>query len=107
MNPKTWESPLFIHTEHRRVARRVQVRPDDIGGLGFKVRIVACHVALKPRRFQTSFLPGAMHDVFADTESRSQFAAFSSHCVAQAALTQKMGIPWIPRPARIVQTIDP
>lgn len=55
--------------------RRIQVQPDDIGGLGFKVGILAGHVALKPMRFQTSFLPGAMHGVFADTESRSQFAA--------------------------------
>ena len=66
---------LFIHTEHRCVSRRVQVQPYDIGGLGFKVRIVAGHVAFQPMRFQAGFLPGAMHRIFANAERRSQFAA--------------------------------
>ena len=66
---------LFIHTEHRGVARRIQVQPNDIGGFGFEVRIVAGHVAFQTMRFQAGFLPGAMHGIFADTQDRSQLAA--------------------------------
>ena len=35
---------LFSHAEHGRMAGWIQIQPDDIGGFGFKVRIVACHI---------------------------------------------------------------
>jgi hypothetical protein len=31
---------LFVHAEHCRVLRRIQIQPDHIGSFGFKVRVV-------------------------------------------------------------------
>ena len=30
---------LFVHTKNRRMGRRIEIQPDDIGRLHFKVRI--------------------------------------------------------------------
>ena len=51
---------LFIHAEHRCMTGWVEVKPDDIGSFGFKVRIVAGHIALQPMRLQPSLSPGPM-----------------------------------------------
>lgn len=54
---------------------RIQIEADDVGSLGFKIGIVAGHVALKPVRLQASLLPDAMHGILADVQSRSQLTA--------------------------------
>ncbi len=66
---------LLIHAEHCRMPWWIQVQADDIGGLRFKVRIVAGHVTLQPMRLQSGLFPGAIHSVFADTQDRRQLAA--------------------------------
>jgi hypothetical protein len=58
---------LLIHAEHCRMPRWIQVQADDIGGLRFKVRIVAGHLTLQPMRQQSGLFRGAMRSVFADT----------------------------------------
>lgn len=35
---------FFIHAQHRRVPGRIQILPDDIGGLALTTRIVARHI---------------------------------------------------------------
>lgn len=50
---------LLIDAEHRGMRRRVQVQADDIGGLGFEVRIVRGHIAEKPMGLQTMLGPNA------------------------------------------------
>ena len=66
---------LLIHTKHGRMLRWVQIKPDDIRGLAFEVRIVAGHVAFQAVRLQSGFLPYAMHHVLAHVDRRSQLAA--------------------------------
>ena len=52
---------LLVHAEHRRVRRRVQVQPDDVGSLLLEVRIVGAHVALQPVRLQPMLVPHPRH----------------------------------------------
>jgi hypothetical protein len=53
----------------------MKIKADDVGGLGFEVRVVAGHVAFQTMRFQTRFFPNAMHGVFTDAQRSGQFAA--------------------------------
>src|SRR5271165_7028805 len=46
---------LFIYTEHQRVLRRVQVKPDDIGSLAAELRISAHTPALPTLKMQVMF----------------------------------------------------
>lgn len=78
---------LLIHTEHGRVPGRIHVQPNDIGGFGFKIRIVTSHVTLQPMRFQAGFFPGAMHGIFADTQGRCQFATTPARRSVSGLLT--------------------
>src|SRR5437660_11194653 len=65
---------LLIHTEHRRMRRRVQIKPNDIGGLLLKVRVVARHVAVQPLRIEAMFGPHPRHHHVTDLELCSQSA---------------------------------
>lgn len=49
------EMGLFVHTQHHRVLRRVQVQPDDVGDLPRKARIGADAPAAPP--FQRDSVP--------------------------------------------------
>ena len=66
---------FLIDAEHGRVLRWVQVEAEDVGRLTFELGIVAGHVTFETVRLQASFLPDAMHGVFADTQHGGQFAA--------------------------------
>jgi hypothetical protein len=66
---------LLVDTEHRRMLGRTDVKPNNIGGFGFKIGIIAGHVAFQPVWLQTGFVPGAVHGIFADTKSRGKLAA--------------------------------
>src|SRR5262245_56942196 len=55
--------------------RWIQIETDNIGGLAFKVRIVAGNVALQPMRLQAGFMPDALDGIFADLQVFGQFAA--------------------------------
>ena len=116
-------SSLFIHAEHRGMTRWIEIKPDDIGNFGFKVRIVAGHIAFEPMRLQSSFSPGPMDGVFAHSQDRSQLAATpvrrsiarfltrcrqnlrpQSRCQHAGRLTRMMGIQSIhsqPKEARL------
>lgn len=52
---------LLIDAEHDRVLRRIQIQPDDIGGLGLKVRIIGSEIALKQMRLDAVLGPNARH----------------------------------------------
>jgi len=66
---------LFIHAEHGRVLRRVQIEPDDIGCFAFKLWVVASHVAFQPVRPQFGLRQNALHGGFAHAQFLGQFAA--------------------------------
>jgi hypothetical protein len=59
---------FFIDAKHRRMVWRTQIEPDDVGRLGFKLRIVACHISFQTVRFQARLLPDAMYGVFTDAK---------------------------------------
>ena len=63
---------LLIHTEHRRMRRRVQIQPNDVGGLLLKIRVVARHVAVQPLRLEAVLGPHPRHHHVTDLELRSQ-----------------------------------
>src|SRR5271169_6425227 len=63
---------LLIHTEHRRMRRRVQIQPNDVGGLPPKVRIVGGHVAVEPLGLESVLGPHPCHHHVTDLELRSQ-----------------------------------
>ena len=62
---------FFIDAKHRRMVWRTQIEPDDVGRLGFKLRIVACHISFQTVRFQARLLPDAMYGVFTDAKGDS------------------------------------
>lgn len=49
---------LLIDADHDRVLGRVQVQPDDIGELGFQLRVGGELETLPPPRLQLPLLPG-------------------------------------------------
>ena len=69
---------LFIHAEHGRMLRRIQVQTDDVGRFRFEIRIVAGQVTLDPMRFQARLFPHPMHQVFADAQMRPRVCGNSS-----------------------------
>src|ERR1700682_561040 len=48
---------LFIDTEDRSVYRRLNVQADNIGGLLFKLRVIAGHVTTQAMRLNTEMAP--------------------------------------------------
>ena len=63
---------LLIHTEHRRMRRRVQIQPNDVGSLLLKIRIVGRHVAVQPLRLEAVLGPHPRHHHVTDLELCSQ-----------------------------------
>ena len=63
---------LLIDAENGGMLRRAQIEADDVSRLGFKLGIVAGHVALQAVRPQASLPPDAMHGVFTDAQRRGQ-----------------------------------
>ena len=51
---------LFVHAQHQRTLRRVQIEPDDVGQLGVELRVAAELEGLDPVRLQPVLLPDAM-----------------------------------------------
>jgi hypothetical protein len=52
---------LFVDAEHRCMVWGTQIETDDVGGLGFKLRIVACHIIVPDGA--VSDQPPSRHDV--------------------------------------------
>ena len=65
---------LLIQAEQSCVLRRVQVQPDNIGGLTIKIGVVAGHVPLQPVWPQPGCAPDAVHGIFTDSQMLGQFA---------------------------------
>jgi hypothetical protein len=78
---------LFIHAEHCRVLRRIQVQTDDVGGFRFEIRIVAGQLTPDPMRFQARFFPHPVHRIFADAQMNREFAATS-------VSIHRLAFPW-------------
>jgi hypothetical protein len=55
--------------------RRIEIEPDNVGGLALEIRIIARHITLQPMWLETGFLPDALHSVLADVQVSSQFPA--------------------------------
>src|SRR5207244_11713369 len=51
---------LFVHAQHQRALRRVQIEPDDIGQLGVELRVAAELEGFDPVRLEPILLPDAM-----------------------------------------------
>jgi len=66
---------LFVHAEDRRVLRRIEIEPDDVGRLALEVRIVRRHVALQTMRLKTGFAPDEMNHRLAHAELVAELAA--------------------------------
>src|ERR671924_836920 len=54
--------------------RRVQIQPNNVGGLLLKIWIVRGHVALDAMRLESVLTPHACHHHVADLQMRSEFA---------------------------------
>ncbi len=63
---------LLIDTEDGSMLRRVQVEPDDVGGLAFERRVIGGHIALESMRLQAVPRPDAGDHHMRDTEGRAQ-----------------------------------
>src|SRR6266849_8744748 len=63
---------LLIYTEHRRMRRRVQIQPNNVGGLLLKIRVVGRHVAVEPLRLEAVLGPHPRHHHMTDLELCSQ-----------------------------------
>ena len=55
------DGALFVDAENRSVHRRLQIQPNDISSLGFKIRIVAGHVAAQAVGLQSGFGQNSGH----------------------------------------------
>src|SRR5437773_6864835 len=71
---------LFIYAEHRGMCRRVQIQPNNVGGLLLKIRIVRGHVALDAMRLESVLTPHPCHHHVADVQMRSEFARAPVRC---------------------------
>src|SRR6266446_4809597 len=71
---------FFIHAEHRGMRWRVQVQPNNVGGLLLKMRIVRGHVALDAMRLESVLMPHPCHHHVADVQMRSEFARAPVGC---------------------------
>ena len=52
-----------------------RLKPDDVGGLLFKMRVVGCHVTIQPVWLQACLRPDALHTGLAQTQFRRHLAA--------------------------------
>ncbi len=64
----------FIDAEHRRVRRRVQIQPNNVGRLLLEIRIVRGHVAFHAMRLQSVLTPHPRHHHVADIQTCTEFA---------------------------------
>src|ERR1700730_9434120 len=66
---------FFIDAEYRGMLRRTKIETNNVGRLGFKLRIIAGHIALQTVRLQASVFPYAMYGVLTHAKRCRQFAA--------------------------------
>jgi hypothetical protein len=65
---------LFVHAEHGRVGRRLEIEADNVGRLGLEGRIVADQVMTPPGRLQTGLGPDASHPHVTDAQLGGELA---------------------------------
>lgn len=69
---KGLDGGLFVHAEDDCVHWRLEIETDDIGGLGFEVRVIARHVAAQAVGLEPGFCPDAHDSRLTCTESLGQ-----------------------------------
>ncbi len=57
------------------MARRIEIKPNDRGGLAFEVGVIGAHIALQTMRLKAGFLPHFVDHRLADAEFPRQLAA--------------------------------
>jgi hypothetical protein len=62
------DSALLIDTEHCSVERWLKVQANDVGGLLFKLRVIAGHVPTQPMRLNTEMAPDTAHARLANAQ---------------------------------------
>lgn len=67
-------SGLFVHAEDGGMGRRVEIEPDDIGRLGFEIRVVRYHVTLEAMRPQSVLGPDASDGHMTEAKMFAKFA---------------------------------
>ena len=65
---------LLIDTKHRSMLRRVQVQSDDVGRLGFKIRIVRGDIAFEAVRSERMLSPHTRDHHVGHIQLRTQFS---------------------------------
>ena len=75
---------LLVDTENRSVLRRIDVKPDHIGGLAFEVRIGGSQIALQAVRLMPGAPPDPRDHHVIDPQCARQLAAapVGGECVA-------------------------
>jgi hypothetical protein len=68
------DGSFFVHAEDGGMGRRLQVKPNNIGGLLLKVRVVAAHIAPHSVRLQPGLGPHPSDARLARAQRRRQFA---------------------------------
>ena len=66
---------LLIYAEHRRVLRRVQIEPDDVGCFVLEVGIVTAHVPIEPVWLQSGLRQNPLHRGVAQAQIGGQLTA--------------------------------
>ncbi len=59
---------LFVHAQHQRPLRRIEIEPHHLGQLAVKIGISAELEGLDPMRLQPALLPDAMPTPSAETD---------------------------------------
>src|SRR4029079_6764347 len=63
---------FLVDAKHRRMRWRVEVQPNDVGRLSFKLRVIRGHVALHSMRFEPMLSPYSSHHHVMRTQLLSQ-----------------------------------
>ena len=77
---------LFIDAEDRRVLRRIQIEPDDLGGFGFEIGIGRAQIAFQAMRLEAAAFPRPRHDGVGHVELRREAAGRPVRCAIRGGL---------------------
>jgi hypothetical protein len=62
------DGSLFVDAKHRRMLRRFDIQPNNIGRLELEIRVVGSHVAFDPMGLKPGTLPHPRHHHVADAQ---------------------------------------
>src|SRR6266849_4236275 len=72
------DSAFLVHAENSGIGRRLEVKPDDVGGLLFKLRSITSHVAAQTMGLQTDAPPSPVHSIVTNAQRFAQLACLYS-----------------------------